>query len=206
MAINYTITVDLGATADALNVYYKINSDLAYTLLQSVGPGIAGLYSITLSVPDGNEHVVYNIKAETVCATTTQFGDIIYAFTPNQSPVIFALGTFGGNPALDITLTSLANSNGDSVKEYIITYVEQGSLAPPTEIIIPIADVIADPGFPLYTYQITSADGITAGKTYDLTFQTIMQYKFDVDITVDPLGYIIVEQPVLPIILGSVTT
>lgn len=207
MAITYTIDYEVATAVDSINVNYKVNSAGSYSNLVTVTPGSFPFStSDALVVPDGTEHVIYNIVVESVCDGDIQFGDIRYLYKPVPSPVTFTLGTSGGNPALDIEWTALTNSAGDSVKEYIITWQEQGSLAPPLTIIVPIATVIADPGFPTYLYQITSVDGVTAGKTYDITFQTVLTFKYDVDVIVDPLGYITVEQPIVPISTGSINT
>lgn len=208
MPINYTIQYQIVSPVDGDNVKYKINSDTTYTILTSSGPGGAFPYfaSATLTVPDGNEHVVYNIIVESICDGVPQFGEIRYLYQAIPSPVTIGLGTFGGNPAIDVAFTALCNSAGDSVKEYKCTFHEQGNPAPPIEITIPIATVIADPGFPNYSFQITSIDGIVSGTTYDVTFQTILEFKYDVDVSVDPLGYIMVEQGTLPISTGTVNT
>lgn len=207
MATTYTINYQVISPVDSLNIKYKINSAGTYTLLTSVSPS-SFPYSntATLTSVSGEEHVVYNAIVESVCGVVTQFGDIRYLYNAIPSPVTFTLGTYGGNPALDIEWTALTNSSGDSVKEYIITWQEQGSLASPLSITVPIATVIADPGFPTYLYQITSLDGVTAGKTYDITFQTVLEFKYNVDVSVDPLGYIMVEQYVVPSSTGSIST
>jgi hypothetical protein len=207
MAITYTIDYEVATAVDSINVKYKINSAGSYSNLVTVTPGsfpFSGTASLV--VPDGREHVIYNVIVESVCDGDVQFGDIKYLYSAIPSPVTFTLGTSGGDPALDIEWTALTNATGDSVKEYIITWQEQGSLTPPLTITIPIATVIADPGFPTYLYQITSGDGVVAGETYDITLQTVLRFKYDVDVLVDPLGYIIVEQPIVPISTGSVST
>jgi hypothetical protein len=207
MPINYTIQYQIITPVDADNVKYKINSDTAYTLLTgSVGGAFPYFASATLTVPDGNEHVVYNIIVESICDGVPQFGEIRYLYQAIPSPVTIGLGTFGGNPAIDVDFTALCNSNGDSVKEYICTFHEQGNPAPAVEIVIPIATVIADPGFPNYSFQITSVDGIVSGTTYDVTFQTKITFKYDVDVSVDPAGFITVDQLTIPISTAVVST
>jgi hypothetical protein len=207
MPINYTIEYQLVTPVDTINVKYKINSASTYTLLNSTsGAAFPFFGSQTVNVPDGNEHVVYNIIVESVCDGVTQFGEIRYLYQAIPSPVTIGLGTFGGNPAIDVTFTALCNSAGDSVKEYICTFHEQGNPAPAVEIVIPIATVIADPSFPNYTFQITSVDGIVAGTTYDVTFQTKLTFKYDVDVSVDPAGFITVDQLTIPISTATVNT
>lgn len=207
MPINYSIQYQLVTPVDTVNVKYKINSDSTYTLLSSISGLTVPLFaSDTLTVPDGNEHVVYNIIVESVCDGVTQFGEIRYLYQAIPSPVTIGLGTFGGNPAIDVVFTALCNSAGDSVKEYICTFHEQGNPAPAVEIVIPIATVIADPGFPNYTFQITSVDGIVAGTTYDVTFQTKITFKYNVDVSVDPAGFITVDQLTIPISTAIVNT
>ena len=207
MPINYTIQYQVVTPVDTIDVKYKINSASTYTLLSSIsGAAFPFFGSQTLTVPSGNEHVVYNIIVESICGTVTQFGEIRYLYEAIPTPVRITLGTFGGNPAIDLNFTALCNSNGDSVKEYICTFHEQGNPAPPVEIVIPIATVIADPGFPNYSFQITSADGIVSGATYDITFQTKITFKYNVDVSVDPAGFITVDQLTIPISTATIST
>jgi len=207
MAITYTIQYQVLSPVDTINVKYKINSASTYTLLSSISGATFPYFGTeTLTVPNGNEHVIYNIIVESVCDGVPQFGEISYLYQAIPSPVTIGLGTFGGNPAIDVDFTALCNSNGDSVKEYICTFKEQGSLAAPVEIVIPIATVIAAFGFPNYTFQITSVDGILSGKTYDVTFQTKLTFKYNVDVSVDPAGFITVDQLTIPISTAVVNT
>lgn len=207
MPINYTINFEVLAPVDTIDVKYKINSASTYTTLNSIsGATFPYFGSETLTVPDGNEHIVYNIIVESICDGTVQFGEIRYLYQAIPSPVTIGLGTFGGNPAIDVDFTALCNSSGDNVKEYICTFHEQGNPAAPVEIVIPIATVIADPGFPNYSFQITSVDGIVSGTTYDVTFQTKLTFKYNVDISVDPAGFIIVDQLTLPISTATIST
>jgi hypothetical protein len=207
MPINYTIQYQLTTPVDTIDVKYKINSASTYTLLTSIsGAAFPFNGSAALTVPSGNEHVVYNIIVESICGSITQFGEIRYLYEAIPSPFAATPGTFGGNPAIDVAFTALCNSSGDSVKEYICTFHEQGNPAPPVEIVIPIATVIADPGFPNYIFQITSADGIVSGAIYDITFQTKLTFKYNVDVSVDPAGFIMVDQLTIPISTATIST
>ena len=211
MATHYTISYQVVSPVDTISVLYKINSDSTYTQLSSVsGASFPYFASDTLTIPPDNEHVVYNVIVESICDAVPDpivtIGGIRYLYQAIPSPVTITLGTFGGNPAIDVAFTALCNSSGDSVKEYKCTFHEQGNPAPAIEITIPIATVIADPGFPNYSFQITSVDGIVSGTTYDITFQTILEFKYDVDVSVDPLGYIMVEQGTLPISTATINT
>jgi len=207
MPINYTIEYQVVSPVDTINVKYKVNSASTYTLLGGISGGAFPFFgSQTLTVPDGNEHVVYNIIVESVCDGLVQFGEIRYLYQAIPSPVTIGLGTFGGNPAIDVDFTALCNASGDSVKEYICTFQEQGNPAPAIQIVIPIATVIAAPGFPNYSFQITSVNGIVAGTTYDVTFQTKLRFKYNVDVSVDPAGFIIVDQLTIPISTVVVST
>ena len=207
MPINYSIQYQLVTPVDTIDSKYKINSASTYTLLTSVsGASFPYFATDTLTVPDGNDHVVYNFIVESICDGVTQFGEIRYLYNAIPSPFAATLGTFGGNPAIDVAFTALCNSAGDSVKEYICTFHEQGNPAPAVEIVIPIATVIADPGFPNYTFQITSVDGIVAGTTYDVTFQTKITFKYNVDVSVNPAGFIVVDQLTIPISTATVNT
>jgi hypothetical protein len=207
MPINYTVQYQVVSPVDTINTKYKINSASTYTILSSIsGASFPYFASDTLTVPDGNDHVVYNFVVESICDGIVQFGEIRYLYNAIPSPFTATLGTFGGDPAIDVDFTALCNSSGDSVKEYICTFHEQGNPAPPIEIVIPSATVIAAPGFPNYSFQITSVDGIVAGTTYDVTFQTKLRFKYNVDVSVDPAGFIIVDQLTIPISTAVVST
>lgn len=142
-------------------------------------------------------HDVFNIAVETSCivnsATETQFGDMYYAYKPLPNDVTWSLGVEpgSGDPALIFTWDSLC-VDCFNVKEYIITYVESGSGNPPFSVTIPIATVLAGPSFPSYTAYLTNS--VNPLLTYDVTFQVILTYEYDVDVTADPSGHITVEQ------------
>ena len=55
-----------------------------------------------------------------------------------------------------------------------------------------MATVLAGPNFPSYTAYIT--DSVDPLLTYDVTFQAVLTYEYDVDVTADPSGHITVEQ------------
>lgn len=142
-------------------------------------------------------HDVYNIAVETTCIVNgtpeRQFGDMYYAYKPLPNDVTWSLGVEpgSGDPALIFTWDSLC-VDCFNVKEYIITYVESGSGNPPFSVTIPIATVLAGPSFPSYTAYITNS--VNPLLTYDVTFQVILTYEYDVDATADPSGHITVEQ------------
>jgi len=154
-------------------------------------------YTWIYAVPEQYAHDVQNIIAETTCVVSgnpeTQLGDVYYAYKPVCNAVTWSLGTepISGDPALIFTWTSLCNTCVN-VKEYIITYVESGSGNPPFSVTIPMATVLAGPSFPSYTAYIT--DSVDPLLTYDVTFQAVLTYEYDVDTTVDPTGHITVEQ------------
>jgi hypothetical protein len=207
MPIHYTVQYQVVSPVDTINTKYKINSASTYTILSSIsGASFPFFASDVLTVPDGNDHVVYNFVVESICAGVVQFGEIRYLYNAIPSPFTATLGTFGGDPAIDIAFTALCNIDGDSVTEYICTFHEQGSPAPAIEIVIPIATVIADPGFPNYSFQITSVDGIAAGTSYYVTFQTKITFKYNVDVSVDPAGFIMVDQLTIPISTATIST
>jgi hypothetical protein len=207
MPINYTVQYQVVSPVDTINTKYKINSASTYTILSSIsGASFPFFASETLTVPDGNDHVVYNFVVESICDGFVQFGEIRYLYNAIPSPFTATLGTFGGNPAIDVDFTALCNSSGDSVTEYICTFHEQGNPAPAIEIVIPIATVIAAPGFPNYSFQITSVDGIVAGTIYDVTFQTKLTFKYNVNVSVDPAGFITVDQLTIPVSTATIST
>ena len=73
MPINYTINFEVLAPVDTIDVKYKINSASTYTTLNSIsGATFPYFGSETLTVPDGNEHIVYNIIVESICDGTVQ--------------------------------------------------------------------------------------------------------------------------------------
>lgn len=142
-------------------------------------------------------HDVFNIAVETTCIVNgtpeTQFGDMYYAYKPVCNDVQWKPDTdpISGDPALMFTWESLC-VDCLNVKEYIITYVESGSGNVPFSVTVPIATVLADPNFPYYTLYIT--DSVYPLLTYDVTFQAVLTYEYDVDTTVDPTGHTTVEQ------------
>jgi len=160
-------------------------------------PSLGNLYTWIYSVDEAYAHDVYNIIAESVCTVggvpTQQLGDVYYAYKPICNQVAWSLGTepVSGDPALIFTWTSLCDTCLN-IKEYIITYVESGSGNVPFSVTIPFATVFADPSFPSYTAYIT--DSVDPLLTYDVTFQTVLTYEYDVDTSVDPSGHITVEQ------------
>jgi hypothetical protein len=108
--------------------------------------------------------------------------------------VTWSLGTepSSGDPALIFTWDSLCVTC-DNVKEYIITYVESGSGNPPFTVTIPMSTVKPNPSFPSYTAYIT--DSVIPSLSYDVTFQAVLTYEYDVDPTIlDPTGHVTVEQ------------
>lgn len=154
-------------------------------------------YSWIYAVRPDLAHEVQNIIVETTCTVAgtpqKQMGDIYYAYTATCNDVQWKPDTdpISGDPALMFTWISLCD-NCYNVKEYIITYVESGSGNPPFSVTIPIATVKADINFPSYTTYIT--DSVNPLLTYDVTFQAVLTYEYDVDNTVDPTGHITVEQ------------
>lgn len=142
-------------------------------------------------------HDVFNIIAETSCIVSgdpeKQLGDVYYAYKPVCNDVAWSLGTepTSGDPALIFTWESLCVTCLN-IKEYIITYVESGSGNVPFSVTIPFATVFADPSFPNYTAYIT--DSVDPLLTYDVTFQAVLTYEYDVDVSANPSGHITVEQ------------
>ena len=160
-------------------------------------PSLGFLYTWIYSVNELYAHDVYNIIAESICTVnnlpTHQLGDVYYAYKPVCNQVTWSLGTepVSGDPALIFTWTSLC-SVCKNIKEYIITYAEAGSGNPPFSVTIPFATVYADPSFPSYTAYIT--DSVDPLLTYEVGFQAVLTYEYDVDLTADPTGHITVEQ------------
>jgi hypothetical protein len=161
-------------------------------------PAFGTEYSWIYRTSSKYAHEVTNIIVETTCIVSgspeKQFGDIYYAFKPTCNIVAYSTGTepISGDPALIFTWTSLCDTC-NNVKEYIITYVETGSGNTPFSVTIPIATVLASPGFPDYTAYIT--DSVNPLITYDVTFQAVLTYEYDVDPSlIDPTGHITVEQ------------
>jgi hypothetical protein len=211
--INHTIKYKVSNPyASAIRLVGKPNKPWAayptgYTVMSGLpnvppssnkSPVILGFeYSWIYGVSEEYAHDVQNIIVETTCTVAgnpaTQIGDMYYAYKPVCNQVVWSLGTepISGDPALIFTWTSLC-STCNNIKEYIITYVESGSGNPPFSVTIPFATVFAGPNFPEYTAYIT--DSVDPLLTYDVTFQAVLTYEYDVDTSVDPSGHITVEQ------------
>lgn len=195
--MTYNIDISVPTPINSLVVYTAINGGSYSTLVSFVySPGsFPRTEQATLVVPPGNDHVVNNVQVNFVCGVENQFGDIRYLYNAIPTPCTF---TPGAGPVIDIEFTPLCDAQGNSVKEYTLSYKPTGSPGSPTVITIPIATVIADPNYianGTYQLQLDSGDGILAGTSYDLSLGTTLEFQFNVDVIVDPLGYIIVNQP-----------
>lgn len=211
--LDYTIKYKVDAIASGIRLVGKSNIPWTaypsgYTLM-SGAPNVPATSLVPNPIPgleytwiyrvvsEESSHEVTNIVVESNCVNgsgpATQMGDIIYAYNPICNTVSYTRGTapISGADALIFTWTSLCTTCSN-VKEYVITYVEQGSGNIPFSVTIPIATVKADPSFPTYTAYIT--DSVDPLITYDVTFETILTMEADVTPSVvDPSGHITVE-------------
>ena len=194
--MTYTIDISIINPVDSLDVYALVNGGSPYILIGYVySPGsFPRTEQATLVVPVNNDHVVTTIAPVSMCGTIEQDGNIRYLYNPIATPCTF---TPNAGPVIDIEWTPLCDVLGNSVLEYTISYKVTGSPSAPTEITIPIATVITDPYYianGVYQMQLTTLDGIVAATSYDISLGTTLQFNYYVDSSVNPAGFILVNQ------------